>query len=133
MNTIEFLPGTAINKIGTVNKLHFTDLFNSTYIIDDNQYTNDEIRERILDEKEILIKKLFSLLQKNKDFAFKFLTKMALKTQNIPLINSLNLKIEHLQTLLNKEYFNWSSYSNYSEAKTYLKSFLYSYFTQKID
>ena len=133
MKNLEFLPGTEINTIGKVQRLHFTDLFEANYIIDENAYTKEDIVDEVLARKEVITEKLFNLLQKNKDFAFKFMTKMALKTQNIPLINSLNSKVEHLENLINKEYFTWASYSNYSEAKTYLKKFLFSYYTKTID
>jgi hypothetical protein len=133
MNTIAYLPGTEINTVGTVERLHFTDLFNTTYIVDDTPYSNEDIKDKILSEKEVITNKLFDLLQRKQDFAFKFLTKMALKTQSIPLINSLNHNVEHLQNLLNKESFSWSSYSNYSEAKTYLKKFLFNYYTRTIE
>ena len=133
MNTISYLPGTEINTVGTVERLYFIDLFNTTYIVDETQYSDEDIKEKILSEKEVITNKLFDLLQKIKDFAFKFLTKMALKTQNIPLINSLNENLEHLQNLLDKEYFTWTSYSNYNEAQKHLKKFLFNYYTKTID
>ncbi len=133
MRNIEFLPGTTINQLGTVERLHFTDLFEAYYVINENKFSVNDIQDEIFKSKEDLVNRLLILLDINPNIAFKFLTKIMLKTKNIPLINVLNSKHIELKSTLNGTDFNFNSYRDYNLIKRILKSFLFTYYTKKID
>ncbi len=133
MNTIEFLPGTTINKIGTVERLHFNDLFEAKYIINENCFSASEIKEEIINSKEQLLNRLLFLIKENPNLVFKFLTKIMLKTKNIPLINVLNSQHIELKSTLNSIGFDIETYRDYATIKRGLKNFLFTYYTKKID
>lgn len=133
MNKIEFLPGTTINTLGTVERLHFNDLFDTQYVINETCFSASEIKNEIINTKDALLNRLLFLLKENPTIAFKFLTKIMLKTKNIPLINILNSQHIELKSTLNSIGFDIENYRDYAKLKRCLQNFLFTYYTKKLD
>ncbi len=131
MNTLEFLPGTEVKNVGTIKGLHFTDLFDMSYVVDDNVLSENDIKSQIIGSKEKLFERQFNLIQRNEKLFFKYLNKLMMSTKSIPLINVLNQKIIEIKSEIRHLDFDWENYTDHNSIKTKLKDFLVIYYTNK--